>query len=85
MSLGQLAWIFRWRRRARAERDVRRLCLAAAGASGGKAFEIVMRDLKRELRELDAPESAREPADEPESQMPLSAADFEKMMREENG
>ena len=81
-SPAQLEHVFVELRRRRTERDVRALCIAAAGANGGKAFAMMLRELKRELK----PSSEfRVPSSEPVSEMPLSAADFQRMMKEENG
>lgn len=62
---------------------MRALCIAAAGANGGKAFAMMLRELKRELRA--ARGDARPTDEEPQSEMPLSTEDFERMMKEANG
>lgn len=82
LSTAQLTWVFKDVRQRRAERDLRALCIAGA-SQGGKPFELMLREIQRELRELRTEDRGRK-TDEPESQMPLSAEDFAKMMREEN-
>lgn len=65
-----------------AGRSRRLLVMLAAAHAGGKAPQQVFRLLDRESRALAAEPN---PEVEPESETPLSTADFEQMMKEENG
>jgi len=62
--------------RRRIQRDMQRLMIAAAAARGGEPALKLYRDFERHLQ-ADGKAIAEA---EPESEMPLSQADFERMM-----
>lgn len=81
LSVAQLTAVFKLSRRERALRDRRALMIAAAGASGGKAFDLMCRTIEKELKAVDADREDARPTGG--SEIPLNQADFEKMMQEE--
>lgn len=83
LSPAQLTELFKWSRRERALRDLRALMIAAAGASGGKAFKHLARTIEDEIKLVSR--EGREAGEEEQSSMPLSAEDFERMLKEDNG
>lgn len=82
-SPAKLFLVFEQSRMRRLRRELRELINATAATAGGKAaqerFRQIERELRREERNIQKPEA------EPRSEMPLSVADFERMMKEENG
>jgi hypothetical protein len=82
LSPAQLTWQLKQVKRRAADRNKRLLVMLAAAHAGGPAPQKVFRMLDQEARAL---QPVSEPEAEPECETPLSTADFERMMKEENG
>ena len=78
MSCAKLTWVFKESRRARAERELRSLMIAAGGAQGGKAFEMMAGQLEREQNQLGLAFAEAKT----ESQMPLNGEQFAEWMND---
>jgi len=74
-SLAQMNWVLRRSRQRRNEADQRALMIACAASAGGDAAQKCLDFLRRESGRLE-----NEPAPNGESQTPLSAEDFDRMM-----
>lgn len=82
-SPAKLFQVFEQSRMRKLRRELRDLINATAASAGGKAAQERFRQIERELRREER--NTRQVEGEPQCETPLSAADFERMMKEENG
>ena len=86
MSPARLLWVHDRHKRSQVQSEIRWLLNATAaantGANGGDAAADRLHELQRELNRFATPSGEGRGEGGPVSQMPLSSADFERMMKE---